>query len=62
MHGTLEGINGAFESSMKNIEAITGNTADEIEILRNTLMIKGSLSAVGPQGGVNAFNDVAGDY
>ena len=51
---------GGFESSMKNIQAITGASAAEIGGLGNELLKIGGQSAAGPLAVAEAFNDVAG--
>jgi TP901 family phage tail tape measure protein len=51
---------GTFESSMKNIQAITGSSAAEIDKLGETLLGIGSQSAAGTLAVADAFNDVAG--
>jgi TP901 family phage tail tape measure protein len=51
---------GNFESSMKNIQAITGLTTDEIKNLGNELLSIGSRFGAGPQAVADAYNDVAG--
>jgi TP901 family phage tail tape measure protein len=51
---------GTFESSMKNIQAITGESTDAIGALGNKLNEIGSRNAAGTLAVANAFNDVAG--
>jgi TP901 family phage tail tape measure protein len=51
---------GGFESSMKNIQAITGASGGEIAALSGELLAIGGRSAAGPQAVADAFNDVAG--
>ncbi|GAB6392501.1 MAG: phage tail tape measure protein [Treponematales bacterium] len=51
---------GTFETSMKNIQAITGKSAQEIDALSESLLTLGGKSAAGPLAVANAFNDVAG--
>jgi TP901 family phage tail tape measure protein len=51
---------GSFESSMKNIQAITGATGAEIDALSGELLTIGGKSAAGPLAVADAFNDVAG--
>jgi TP901 family phage tail tape measure protein len=51
---------GTFESSMKNIQAITGKSASEIGTLGGELLKIGGESAAGPLAVAEAFNDVAG--
>jgi TP901 family phage tail tape measure protein len=49
-----------FESSMKNIQAITGNTHEEMAVLNYRLLEIGKTAVAGPQGVVDAMNDIAG--
>jgi TP901 family phage tail tape measure protein len=51
---------GSFESSLKNIQAITGNTDKEMAVLNQRLLDIGKNAVAGPQGVVNAMNDIAG--
>lgn len=51
---------GTVESSMKNIQAITGASGAEIDALSGELLALGGKSAVGPRAVADAFNDVAG--
>jgi TP901 family phage tail tape measure protein len=51
---------GAFDSSMKNIQAITGNTQKEMAVLNRQLLDIGKNAVAGPQGVVDAMNDIAG--
>jgi TP901 family phage tail tape measure protein len=51
---------GTFESSMKNIQAITGASANEISKLGGELNKIGGQSAAGTLAVAGAFNDVAG--
>jgi TP901 family phage tail tape measure protein len=51
---------GSFESSMKNIQAITGNTNEEMAALNQQLLEIGKNAVAGPQGVVDAMNDIAG--
>jgi TP901 family phage tail tape measure protein len=51
---------GSFESSMKNIQAITGSTGVAINALSADLLAIGGKSAAGPLAVADAFNDVAG--
>jgi hypothetical protein len=51
---------GSFDSSMKNIQAITGSSTAEIDALSGQLLAIGGKSAAGPQAVAEAFNDVAG--
>jgi TP901 family phage tail tape measure protein len=51
---------GTFESSMKNIQAITGLASDEIDSLGAELLSIGGKAAAGPQAVADAYNDVAG--
>ncbi|MDR2784808.1 MAG: hypothetical protein LBB83_02720, partial [Treponema sp.] len=51
---------GTFESSMKNIQAITGLTSAEIETLGTELLSIGGKAVGGPQAVAAAYNDVAG--
>jgi hypothetical protein len=51
---------GSFESSMKNIQAITGNTHEEMAVLNRQLLDIGKNTVAGPQGVVDAMNDIAG--
>jgi TP901 family phage tail tape measure protein len=51
---------GSFESSLKNIQAITGNTDKEMAVLNRQLLDIGKNAVAGPQGVVNAMNDIAG--
>jgi hypothetical protein len=51
---------GGFETSMKNIQAITGATGAEIAALSGELLAVGGKSAAGSQVVADAFNDVAG--
>jgi TP901 family phage tail tape measure protein len=51
---------GGFESSMKNIQAITGSNAAQIDALSTQLLAIGGKAAAGPQAVAEAFNDVAG--
>jgi TP901 family phage tail tape measure protein len=51
---------GTFESSMKNIQAITDKSSGEINILGKELNRIGGKSAAGPLAVADAFNDVAG--
>ncbi|MDR3145793.1 MAG: phage tail tape measure protein, partial [Treponema sp.] len=51
---------GTFESSMKNIQAITGLTSEEIASLGNELLFIGSRFGAGPLAVADAYNDVAG--
>jgi TP901 family phage tail tape measure protein len=51
---------GTFESSMKNIQAITGMAAQDISALGKKLRTIGGEKAAGPQGVAAAYNDVAG--
>jgi TP901 family phage tail tape measure protein len=51
---------GGFETSMKNIQAITGATGAEMDALSGELLAVGGKSAAGPQAVADAFNDVAG--
>jgi TP901 family phage tail tape measure protein len=51
---------GTFESSMKNIQAITGRSASEIGTLRGELLKIGGEHAAGPLAVADAYGDVAG--
>ena len=51
---------GAFESSMKNIQAITGLSSAEINTLGNELTAIGGSVAAGPLAVASAYTDVAG--
>jgi TP901 family phage tail tape measure protein len=51
---------GTFESSLKNIQAITGNTNEEMAVLNRQLLEIGKNAVAGPQGVVDAMNDIAG--
>jgi TP901 family phage tail tape measure protein len=51
---------GTFESSMKNIQAITGMTSREAEKLGTELNRIGGTSAAGPLAVADAYSDVAG--
>lgn len=51
---------GTFESSMKNIQAITGQSSAEINTLGNELAAIGGGVAAGPLAVAEAYNDVAG--
>jgi len=51
---------GSFQSSMKNIQAITGASAGEIKTLGNELLKLGKNTVAGPLGVANAMNDIAG--
>jgi TP901 family phage tail tape measure protein len=51
---------GTFESSMKNIQAITGLSSDEIDQLGTKLLSIGGKAIGGPQAVAAAYNDVAG--
>jgi TP901 family phage tail tape measure protein len=51
---------GTFESSMKNIQAITGLSSAEIDNLGAELLSIGGKAAGGPQAVAAAYNDVAG--
>jgi TP901 family phage tail tape measure protein len=51
---------GTFESSMKNIQAITGNTGSEMAALSATILDIGGKAVAGPQGAAAALNDIAG--
>jgi TP901 family phage tail tape measure protein len=50
----------SFESSMKNIQAITGKSDAELNTLSADLVAIGSRIAAGPQAAADAYNDVAG--
>jgi TP901 family phage tail tape measure protein len=50
----------SFESSMKNIQAITGNSNEEMAVLNRQLLDIGKNAVAGPQGVVDAMNDIAG--
>jgi TP901 family phage tail tape measure protein len=50
----------AFDSSMKNIQAITGNTNQEMAALNQQLLAIGANAVAGPQGVVDAMYDIAG--
>jgi TP901 family phage tail tape measure protein len=60
MMGEPSRLAGNFETSMKNIQAITGKTGNEMKGLEAKLLSIGSKAAAGPQAVVGAFNDVAG--
>jgi TP901 family phage tail tape measure protein len=51
---------GTFESSMKNIQAITGLSSGEIDRLGAELLAIGGKAAAGPRAVADAYNDVAG--
>ncbi|MHB9293118.1 hypothetical protein Holit_02238 [Hollandina sp. SP2] len=51
---------GSFESSLKNIQAITGNTNEDMAVLNRQLLEIGKNAVAGPQGVVDAMNDIAG--
>jgi TP901 family phage tail tape measure protein len=51
---------GTFESSMKNIQAITGLSSAEVAKLGTELLAIGGKAAGGPQAVASAYNDVAG--
>jgi TP901 family phage tail tape measure protein len=51
---------GSFESSLKNIQAITGNTNEEMAVLNRQMLEIGKNAVAGPQGVVDAMNDIAG--
>jgi phage-related protein len=49
----------AFESSLKNIQVVSGFTADEMDILQGKLLSIGADSVAGPLAVAEAYNDVA---
>jgi TP901 family phage tail tape measure protein len=51
---------GTFESSLKNIQVVTGYTAEEMGRLRGELAAFGANAAAGPLAVAEAYNDVAG--
>ena len=51
---------GSFETSMKNIQAITGMSSSEIKTLGDELNRIGGSAAAGPLAVASAYNDVAG--
>jgi TP901 family phage tail tape measure protein len=51
---------GTFDSSMRNIQAITGNTESEMKALSARILEIGGSAVSGPQGAADAFNDIAG--
>jgi TP901 family phage tail tape measure protein len=51
---------GTFESSMRNIQAITGSSTAEIDKLGTKLLSIGGKAVGGPQAVAAAYNDVAG--
>ena len=51
---------GSFETSMKNIQAITGMSSSEIKTLGDELNRIGGTAAAGPLAVAAAYNDVAG--
>jgi hypothetical protein len=51
---------GTFESSMKNIQAITGRSASEIDTLGGELLKIGGAHAAGPLAAADACGDAAG--
>lgn len=60
--GAGQVIGGAaeFESSLKNIQSVTGQTSAEIKGLGNDLLAIGADSVAGPQAVANAYYDIAG--
>jgi TP901 family phage tail tape measure protein len=60
MMGEPSKLAGSFESSLKNIQAITGNTNEEMAALNQQLLAIGKNAVAGPQGVVDAMNDIAG--
>jgi TP901 family phage tail tape measure protein len=60
MMGEPSRLAGTFESSMKNIQAITGLTSAEIQSLGTELNKIGSKSGAGPLAVADAYTDVAG--
>jgi TP901 family phage tail tape measure protein len=60
MMGEPSRLAGTFESSMKNIQAITGLSAAEIDKLGTELLSIGGKAVGGPQAVAAAYNDVAG--
>jgi hypothetical protein len=60
MMGEPSRLAGTFESSMKNIQAITGKSSGEIKGLGDELNRIGGRAAAGPLAVANAYNDVAG--
>lgn len=49
-----------FDEALTNVQAVTGNTADQMEILRGQILELGSSSRAGPQAVAEAFYDIAG--
>lgn len=51
---------GTFESTLKNIQVVTGYTTDEMKALHGELLAIGGKAIAGPQAVAEAYNDVAG--
>jgi TP901 family phage tail tape measure protein len=51
---------GSFETSLKNIQVVSGATVGEMEVLKGELLSIGSQSLAGPQAVADAYNDIAG--